>query len=202
MLKNIRFTFAAALVTCLLFGSIVAEAQRLPASNNYRNDLGTVTADSVRWFGAGTSATTANRHTDSLFATGRDSTFAIPIAGAESILLEMHTRPAGGADSVNVLYSLQVASSPDTTAMWHTLAKTFSGGGTGKLTNAADTTVVILASTMPALADSTVAGSILPSTGDRALIYGSRYMRVIARGLAQAGDSVLVTGIVTVRFPR
>ena len=207
-MKKLLSYCAVALVAALLFFWTSAEAQRLPPEQSFRNTLGIVTSDTMNWFGAGTSATTSTGHTDSLFSTGRDSTYAVQIGGAESVVLELHTRPAGGADSINVLFTFQVASSPDTTAMWHSLSATFTAL---PLTNARDTIAVVLASPfLSALPDTSAATALATAQGgmitvplaDRALVNASRYLRVIMRGLGQAADSVLVTSIATIRYPR
>jgi hypothetical protein len=201
MLKNLRFYLIAATMASLFSGAAL-DAQNLATSESFREGLGTVVADTVRWFGSGATDATTSRHVDTLFSTGRDTSYAVNIAGAESVILELLTRPAGGADSVNVVYSFQVASSGDRLAMWHTLNTTVAGGGTGKLTNSNDTDLVILSSSSFNDTAVNATGITTMNATDQALVFGSRKLRVIMRSLSQAADSQLVVGIPTIRYPR
>lgn len=209
-MKTAHVRFITLVVFGLVFSGLVdAEAQNLNRSDNFRNELGTASADSLRWFGSGATDATTSRHVDTLFSTGRDTTYAINIAGSEAIVLELHTRPGATADSVNVLYTFQVASSADTTAMWHSLSATYAAI---PLTNTADTIAVVLKSPLFTAAQNdtnAVLALALAETGmrtvplgDRALVAAARQLRVIMRSLAGATDTILVTGIPTVTYPR
>lgn len=209
-IKHVLTLAVAGVVAALLLvpGPVPSDAQRLPSRLPYRDQLGTVTSDTLRWLASGTVPGSGGLRVDTIINTARDTTIPgqVFIGGANSVLVELLTRTTG-TDSVNILYSFQVSSSPDTTAMWHTLSATYNA----VQSNANDTVAILLSSPILfGLPDTSAATALATAeTGmrtvplaDRALVYGSRYLRVLARAQATAGDSNLASGVVTLRWPR
>src|SRR3990167_3295902 len=189
----------------------VAWAQRLPPSIEYRENLGTVKSDTLRWRASGSVPGSGGQGVDTLIQTAVDTTAPIETGGAASVLLEILTRPVG-SDSVNVRYIFQVASSSDTTAMWHTLSEDSTAATYNAIpaTNTRDTMAVILASpyfvepcidTSAALARATAqTGVTTPAFANRVLVNSMRYTRVIAVQAAGSGDTNLATIVATRKY--
>lgn len=209
-MNRIKTLFIAGFV--LAIGTVFAvEAQNLPPDRSYIQALGNVQSDTLTWFASGDTIPGANVRVDTLIEAGVDTTYPFPIHGSESVLVEILTREAG-SDSLDVVYFFQVGSSPDKTAMWHTLNTTHDTTPTGA-ESANDTIAVLLqgdglnasvVDTSAALAAATAeTGMIVPAFGDRALVRAMRYGRIIAVQTADTGaDTNLVTAIVTRRYPR
>ena len=202
-----RFVALLAGLALVLLAILPADAQRLPPKRSYDEELSNVVSDTVVWWASGTIPGTTQKRDTLIINAPPDTSFPIPIHGAESVIIELLTRAMSGTDSVNVLYRFAVGNSPDSLAMWHTLSVTYNAL---PAVNANDTMVYVLHSNAIFTVNDTLAATALATAetgmrtfpvGDRAMARGMRYLRLYNDGQATTGDTNLVTAIVTRRYP-
>ena len=172
----------------------------------FSNFQGQAVTDTMIWKASG-GIHGSNVRVDSLTAgTLNDTTFAVGIAGAESIAITVLTR----SKQDDGQYTLTPQVSLDGVNAWQSLSTTFTsavtagseGGGTND--TGRDTTTIVLL--YPDMADSNLttsgaAGWILGTRADRVKLKTSRFLRLWVDPASSAGDTTYLTTIINRTYP-
>lgn len=199
-----RFLLAVAALIAVTV-SVPAEADQPDVDFSY--SIGKVLTDSLKWRGTSTPLNTASGNVDTLVQTDVDTSGIFSLGGAESAVLEFVVAQVG-ADSLDVVFAVEVGSSRSQSGMFHTLTTI------NRPTHAASDTFALLlfdsdlamaaaSDTSAALANATEETGLetIPA-GERALARSMPYGRVRIIGQGEAADSVTVVGILNKRYPR